>query len=144
MFPANGLSKARVLTGVALVTLLAQPLDAEPLVPQPRDRSTAETIQFQAVEEEHMSDTAITGALASPIADAGMEEDLQLVEPVWFSEAFMRARDMEPEDLMRRREYLLNTDSIRGSGPAQVQPRAFRNRVYDPSSSVSTEHRPRQ
>ena len=144
MFPANGLSKARVLTGVALVTLLAQPLDAEPLVPQPRDRSTAETIQFQAVEEEHMSDTAITGALASPIADAGMEEDLQLVEPVWFSGAFMRARDMEPEDLMRRREYLLNTDSIRGSGPAQVQPRAFRNRVYDPSSSVSTEHRPRQ
>lgn len=142
MFPVNGLSKASVLTGVGLVALLAQPLDAEPLVPEPRDRSTPETIGFQAVEEEHMSNTAITGALAAPSADA--EEDGQIVEPVWFSEAFMRARDMEPEDLMKRREYLLNTDSIRGSGPAQVRPRAFQNRVYDPSSSVSTEHRPGQ
>lgn len=127
-----------------MVALLVQPLSAEPLIPEPRDRSTPETIEFQAVEDEQMSDTAITGALASTSAGEDMDGDGSVVEPVWFSEAFLRSRDMESEDLVRRREYLFNSDSIRGSGPAQVRPRAFQNRVYDPSSSVSTDHRPRQ
>ncbi len=133
MFAAKGLSSVRLMTSVGLVALLVQPLAAEPLVPEPRERSTPETIGFQPVEEERMSDTAIEGALAPSGSDEGMDEGALVVEPVWLSEDFVKGR-----------ENLIDTDSIRGSGPAQVRPRAFQNRVYDPASSVSTDHRPRQ
>ena len=112
----------------------------------PGERSTPETIGFEAVTEEQLEQTSIEGAFDPP----GVVLDMGPVEPVDLSATFLRARGMDPEEEKQRRDFL-NDPALMGdrrtgaSAPVPVIQRGgFENRTYSPSSTLNTTHHPRR
>lgn len=104
----------------------------------PQERSTPDTIRFSPVDEKQLGKTAIEGALGPSAAGTISEGIETLVEPVYLSEDFRRALDMDQRDLQRQREQLLGPGRALPTVPQQVQFPGFQGRSYSPAANTNT------
>gem|GEM_PF-4581100 len=104
------------------------------------ERSTLDTIPFQAVEEEQLSETSVIGVPARTVMEGDSPE--QLVVPAIYSEEFVREGELE-RDSLRYFQLLQQEQQNQRQGNLQRQPvpqtplPPFENRVYNPGSNIT-------